>query len=660
MFLRTQLLSCLLLATLFSSHSLADSAFDVIPENAVAAIAINNLGELKAKGTKLVAETKLDVGIKPSEAFDWVYSQLGVTGAVDEKGSAAVVIAGCMPKKTRGWGPLEYLVGVIPFKDRDTIAARFGFKKGELKPDTITKSSKSRHGLEYFYVRGNHLLLGSKKEAVLDVAHAKPLSSRLSKPQRRMSDADIVLHVNIEALGDDLSSEVRQIRRDLTAVCKTDEERAAVVPLLDAVEDFGTATLAVHIDDGVRLGVIATLKKDARPSSRHALAKLRGGDGSSDLSGLPVGRVLSAFAVRSDGSINGQMTKVLMHVVTRGFLGSLFGGHRLPSPNITSTNEQSYFVGVFTQVWHRLDGAKVGVYQNPDPARQGMFSVVAIFDTKDSDEFLKEMKELARFSDPKGFGLTDGKPKSDDEAEIKRLIALCGDDSFRKREAATLKLELIGLAARPYLKDVLESKDPEIRYRAQVVKAHIDRMEKESRAQLLVEIPAKLVKPSFAYFPAYERRDGRPVDVIGCKLSDEEAPAAIQLRKYFGDSWNKIRVARHGKQLIVLFGSNVDLFDKAVGNVVAGRPGIAKSKMMAGYARRSMPRRKAEVHFSIKDVLPLAAAADPKKAADASGEQSPTSLSVSIEKDHVQLDLWLPNSEIKAMSAADKRWFHIF
>ena len=663
MLLRSPLSSLLLLIAFFSQHAVAkNSAFDVIPENAAAGFAIKNISELKAKGTKLVEATGVDLGMKPSEAFDSIYGHLGIGGDVDESKSAAVVLAGCIPAgKLTGWGPLEYIVGVIPFKDRDKIAARFGFKKGELKPDAVAKVPKPRFvGEAFAYARGNHLIIGPRKDAVLDVALAKPMSGSLSKSQRRLASADLVVHIDGERLGDELAGELREVRRDLKKIAKSDDELKAIAPLLDVVEDIGTVTLAGHVDDGVRIGLLAKLKKDARDSSRKALAKIRGGDEASDLAGLPVGRVLAGSATRSDGSVNGRLATLAMHVLTREFLNS-FASRGLPdATDIISANEQSYFVGVFTQVWHRLNGSKFAVYQNPDPAKQGMFSVVAILDTKDPDEFLKEMKELARFSDPKGFGLVDGKPQSDDEAEIKRLIAQLGDDSFRKREAATLKLELIGLAARPYIEKLLDAKDPEVKYRAQVVKAHIDRMEKQSRTELLANNPIKRVKPSFAYFKAYEGRNGRAIDVIGCKLTGEEAPAAAQLQKYFGSDWNKLRVARHDKQLVVLFGSNTELFDKAVDNVASSKPGIVKSKAMAGFSRRSIPSRKAELHFAIKDVLPLAADGESKKAADTSTAESPTSLSVSIEEAQLQFDLWFPNSEIKALSAANKRWFGFF
>ena len=50
------------------------------------------------------------------------------------------------------------------------------------------------------------------------------------------------------------------------------------------------------------------------------------------------------------------------------------------------------YLGIFHEVWSRLDGSRIAVYQNANEAKEGLFSAIAVLDVDDPASFLREMK----------------------------------------------------------------------------------------------------------------------------------------------------------------------------------------------------------------------------------------------------------------------------
>src|SRR5262249_18238535 len=108
---------------------------DLIAADAAAAVSIRSLTDLKKKGDKFVADTELNVPLRPSQLFEEMYKFLGVQGGVNEDGAGAIVLLRPEGKDEElGLQNLDKLLyAVVPVGDLDKLAAGFGFKKGELK-----------------------------------------------------------------------------------------------------------------------------------------------------------------------------------------------------------------------------------------------------------------------------------------------------------------------------------------------------------------------------------------------------------------------------------------------------------------------------------------------------------------------------------------------
>src|SRR5437868_6120814 len=123
-----RLLLTLLVSVSFLNHAAAQGPLDVLPQDAALALSIYNIEALMKKGDKFIADTEIDVPLRPSQLFVMANQFLGVRQGLDKKGSAAIFLM--RPEKGEerlGFNNLnEILVPAIPFTDADEMAANFG------------------------------------------------------------------------------------------------------------------------------------------------------------------------------------------------------------------------------------------------------------------------------------------------------------------------------------------------------------------------------------------------------------------------------------------------------------------------------------------------------------------------------------------------------
>ena len=173
------------------------------------------------------------------------------------------------------------------------------------------------------------------------------------------------------------------------------------------------------------------------------------------------------------------------------------------------------------------------------------------------------------------------------------------------REAATTKLCLVGKPALPYLENALTSDDAEVRRRAEAIKTIITTAAEVRLKELVTKDLPHPVRPTFTFIPRAQVLDGSPVDVIQVHLSGPDAAAAAWMQQAFGPDWDKIRIAVHGKQLVVLVGSEEKLLQGALTNLKENRPGMAASKPLEWFARQAEPARKVETHISVQSMVAM-------------------------------------------------------
>jgi hypothetical protein len=102
---------------------------DLIPENALGAIAIRNVKALQEKGDRLIDDQKLKLPTRPSELFKQLVRLLSLDeSALDFNGPALVLIANL--KESKGDVDLSLVTVVVTIKDEETACASLGLKKG--------------------------------------------------------------------------------------------------------------------------------------------------------------------------------------------------------------------------------------------------------------------------------------------------------------------------------------------------------------------------------------------------------------------------------------------------------------------------------------------------------------------------------------------------
>jgi hypothetical protein len=584
--------------------------------------------------------------------FELAFGFVGVTRGRDDSLPVGILVANLIEARVldpSGFNDLENLLVLgVGFSDRDQMASNFGLAKGELQPEQITKITRDKNLFgKFLYAKGSHLYLGNNERAVLSVAQGKRLSEALTKPQiDRLRRSDILLHVGTTPWGAGWVQAVQQAKERAKELkdkeTEIDPDTGLSADMLQMIADSMPAVQNVlfgaGIDDqGFEFNTLTILRPGDHPAAGKLLELLQGGAETSSLAGLPKRNLIGSQAVRSDGSQNRALVRAIMNGVINIWVSE---------KKLLALTEQPQFVGLFDEVWQRLKGSQMGVYRNDDPASQGLFSMIAILDTADPKEFLEEMRQLSRFAKPGELKLDGDDRQADDVATVKKLIEELGNPNFRVRQSATLKLSLIGPPALPYLEKALESPDREVVARARRLRTQIEATVEARRQDVLSQSLLSKLSARWGDFPNAETRKGVPIDIVKMDLQDESKNAQTKLREAFGPDWSKIRLAVHGKQIVVLLGSNVDLLDETLANLKDQQPGLAVSPLFQEFQTRAPASRRTEFHLMVEQFMPLVKGAEPMPAPGG----DITSLSLGIENDSIELHLWVPNSEFRAIS----------
>jgi hypothetical protein len=621
---------------------------DVIPADAAAALAVRNLDDLKTRGDKLLDAAKLNMPLRLSQLIPMGLNALGINAGVDYAGSFALIAAAPEKGQQQPWknNPDKLLVLAVPFDDLGKMAGNFGLKPDQLGPGKVARRANGPPQVpiltEFFAVRGKHFLMGSDEKAVARVAGAKALRGELSGSQRKgLEEADVLLHFNPKAFAEPWQEMIKELERTLPKGLAGDEAKTAR-DLLAALTDVRRAYATLQLGAGVGVHLGAVFPEKGNEPARKLLAALGTGAAPASLRGLPEGPVLAAQAGSGDGERSAAVARVAFEFLLRDFLETR---HILPAAN------RPVYAGVLEEVWQRLKGHRVAVYQTADEQELGLFSVAAILDTEDAGKFLADMRLLARIADE-----SDAEPDKAKRPAVDpdKLIRALGDARYRVRESATLKLRLLGEPALPHLKTAMASKDAEVSRRAGQLWTQIGRAAAERRKELLQKDLPRHLRPRLTFVPKAETLAGQRVDVVRIRLADQDVPAAAQLRGLLGPEWDRMRLAVRGKQVVVLLGSDVGLLKKTLENLEQDRPGLAGAKSLADFNRQAGPGRKSEFHVSAERIIALMTppAADAPPARPGGGL---TSFALDVQADSLRLDVWLPVEELRVL--VKQGWF---
>ena len=613
----------------------ASEALDLIPEDAALGVVIRNIGDLTKKGDKFLASagfkkdgmTPDDIPF-PSTIYTFLCEFLDLKTGIDEDAPAALILTTAKGKKPESDDDF-FIVLAVPFKDRHHIAKNFKKRGFELKEGKVfPREAKSRFDpFNKYCVHNKHLLLGNNEKALEYV-----LKSEKSAAQS-LSDAD------------------RKSLADADALLYFRPDRGILVSKLDFLGLIPEDVFDVL--KTMRVGwALSHQRRHRHQSYRRLPGEAAGGHAQiPDDPGGHAGRLRPEGTARRPGDLR---RRIEGRRATKRALDESAGRCRPRSPlpmegeeRLPTPTDRANVLAALSEVTKRLEGHRLAVYQNADPSRNGLLSVVAILDTADADKFLTDMKHFARLSGTDGLDLS-AKGNKDDVAAVEKLVRDLGDDDFEVRESASDRLKLIGEPALPVIEKALQSKDAEVHRRAEDLIRVIHETAVARRKDLLSKDAPWRLRPTFQFEAKAEERDGRKIETARIRLTEKDAPAAAALRSVFGPDWDRIRLAAQGKQVVVLFGSDTKLLDAALANLKDGKPGLAAAKSLSGFNKQADAARKLELHGSAAALLALLRGGDLPRL-KAGTAPSLTSASVSVGADRVRLDFWLPPSELESM-----------
>jgi hypothetical protein len=615
---------------------------DLIPADAAAAASIRSLADLKKKGDKFVADAELNVPLRPSQIFAEVYKALGIQGGIDEDGAGAIILLRPEGKDEEiGLQNLEQLlVVVLPVSDLDQLAAGFGFKKGELKPNKIAEGTIPNfpnQGKTYFYARGKHLYAAPHKKAIERAVAAKVVAAELTAAQKKsLAQADLLIHLGPKAFGNGW----KQFLEDTEKTFGKGEDAEAhkvIKQFVASLAEVRFGFAALRFDDGLGANFVAVFPNGEKSPSREFLKTLRAGPATSNLKGLPEGNVLAAQASAGNGTQNALIARVFFDFLVREV------SKNVP---VMVPGERPTVVGLFTQVWYHLRGSRFAVYQARDEQKSGLLGLVGILDVEDPTQFLAEMRTLMKITEvsPEELKKQGAGQKA---VDLDKLIADLGGPKYRVRENAMTALRVIGEPALPSLEKASKSDDAEVARRASLLQKEIGTTAAERRQALLDKSLPFYVRPTFTYVPKAETRAGHAVDLVNVKLSKNEAVEAKQMQQLLGPEWDKLRVAVHGKHVVFLLGSETDLLDATLNNLKDGKSGLDGSKLLEAYLKRGDPNRAVELHLAVQKILALTKIPGRDELLPKQLVPALTSYALSVEEDKVRLDIFIPIPEVR-------------
>jgi len=623
---------------------------DLVPADAAGALIIRGIDDLRKKGDKFVADTKTENLGRPSQLFDGIFNHLGIRGGVDGKLPTGIIMAN--PNKA-GTGQInlgtldQLLVLAVPYSDLDALSASFGFKPGQLTNKLMSKGKGQNFGT-HFYVDGRYLYIGNNARAIESVVKQEPLAKGLDDEQMKLlGDTDFMLMLNKQAWDDTWRLLVGDIERQIIDSAR-DDEKAILREVAGSLHHLRHIILSVRIDGGMGGSLLTVFTPHPSPSPQGGegtgvrgkhdnvqklLARLRGSGVASSLAGLPDGNVLAAQALQGDGTQNTAVVKALLSLLFQSQPARLFANyaHR---PNI---------IGVFTELLHQLKGIRFAIYQNPLASGVGHLGAVAILETDNPARFLNDIKDLAKFADSDNFDLTS-RASVDNVTALRKLVADLGSNYYRAREAAMVRLSLVGERALPFLDDAAKSNDLEVSQRARRLQEQILATASQRRKELLSDDIFKRIKPRLAFSPKTDAWRGQDIYSAFLKLDDARLVEA-QMQEVLGPEWNRLRFAVHGKQVAVLVGSNQELLRDTLANLQENKPGLAQSTRFAGFTANSNPRRNFEIHVAARAVTSLITPTPLKERALIAANDAPTSLSMTVGAESIQINLWVPPEE---------------
>jgi hypothetical protein len=158
-------------------------------------------------------------------------------------------------------------------------------------------------------------------------------------------------------------------------------------------------------------------------------------------------------------------------------------------------------------------------------------------------------------------------------------------------------------------------------------------------------------KPRIAlkHLPKRESIAGHDVDHLQIDMSSLDSEIAAALRQAFGPAWMTVRAAPLENKLVLLMGTERQLLEQALQTSDANKSDLAQAPPLVESLGRLDASHQAALHLSLQRTLPAAGGFEDPIAAMRRDVNRVSSAAITIERDLLQVELWLPLEEIKAI-----------
>jgi hypothetical protein len=161
---------------------------------------------------------------------------------------------------------------------------------------------------------------------------------------------------------------------------------------------------------------------------------------------------------------------------------------------------------------------------------------------------------------------------------------------------------------------------------------------------------------SAVYRPESRQLDNRRVGELEIQIDGPDTELPNRMKQLLGPNWNRLTVGVEGKHVVVMAGSDIDVFREALANIAQKEPGLAGQAALRSSHRQLHPGRKVEVHFSMVEGIQLRDVMENKRAPRAGDPcRELTSVALTVHDQGVQMDVWLPVCDLRA-AARESGW----
>jgi hypothetical protein len=608
---------------------------DLIPEDACIGIATRSLAELRTKSDRLLGKAERPIE-RPSQLLDMVFMQLNLGWKIDEKKPAALV---CMTGKLGGFPGnsdpnRDYTIGAILAPGSLEEAAKaYKIKADELKSGKVQMVGGAEFdktfGTNFVGFRDGQMYMTGRRGATAAWMAARTVrDGQTPARQKKLDASDGLLYFGPPLLAvaqkdADPDKPPDAFNTGELGPQEAEAQRRVYRAMLEA----RYVLAGYRVDDG--FGLDLAVGFDAKGTNSQGVLKAVTGVGrTSNLTGLPDSdRLVGAFSAIGLDRADLHLARVLAR--------DLWFGMRGYSPILDS--DAVALRRMFGDLYSKLKLGKVAVYHSSDPARFGHLAAVLILEPVNPGQFVTDVLQYARLGDVEQFD----PQRETSKAEIEKLVADLGSDDFETRESAGTKLALVGEPALPLLVKAEKSDDAEVRRSAGDLRRAIQAASDLRKKELAEGLVKRAFRPTFTLKLKAEKRAEADVHLLGMKFDAQDAPYSAALRDLLGPDWSRMRIAVVNKQVVILVGSDLALFDQAIQNVRDGKPGLEQSAALAEFHKRAAAERRIELHLALSRVRALVMPADmlPK---DFKPTAACSSVSVRTGLTDVGLDLWAP------------------